>query len=411
MTITRQEERDLLNPAWYHRNGYPWKTWEKLRKEDPVHYIKRDDGDSYWAITRWQDVVDIEANAEVFKKRPKLTIDYPVPSGLPLIVNLDSPEHEKHRAYAVPMLAPPKVEWAKSFAPGIIKETFDWAMERNGQVIDFQEDVANMVPTAVICTFLGIPRNMWRQVIDWTTIVMNSNDPGVRKGLSQEEVTMKTSMEMAQYFMGTFEDRKKNPRENDLPTALVNARVDGKPLPLEQLAGWAVLLMLGGHDTTQNMYGMTVHTLMQHPDQLAKLKANPALLPNAIEELMRYISIPVHFVRTPDRDVELRGKKIKAGDYVTLFYPSANRDEEVFPDPDKLDLERPIGRRRHQSFGSGPHVCIGMHLARIELKLLIEAFLERVESIECAGEPVRVYCTPTGGYNHFPVRMKVRPQA
>lgn len=411
MAITRQEELDLLNPAWYARNGYPWKTWDKLRKEDPVHYIERVDGDSYWAITRYQDVLDVEADADLYKKAPKLTIDYGVYLEVPLIVNMDSPEHEKHRAYALPMLLPQKIEWVKNFAPKIIKETFDNAMKRNGEVIDFQDDVANVIPTAVICQFLGIPLDMGKQIVEWTNTLMCSNDPKVRKELTFEEVTMKVTQEMAQYYIGTFEDRKKNPRENDLPTALVNARVDGKPLPFQQLAAWGVFFMLGGHDTTQCMFGLSIHALMQHPDQLAKLKARPELIPNAIEELMRYVSVPVHFVRTADRDHELHGKKIKKGDYLAIFFPSANRDEEVFPDPYKLDVERVFTPgRRHLSFGSGPHVCIGLHLARLELRLMLEAFLQRVESIESAGEPERVWCTPTGGFLHLPVRMKVVPQ-
>ncbi len=170
-----------------------------------------------------------------------------------------------------------------------------------------------------------------------------------------------------------------------------------------------IILLTAGHETTQSMFGMGVHALMQHPEQLAKLKSNPELLTRAIEELLRYVSTAIYFVQTADRDVEVGGKKIRAGDYMVMFYPSANHDADIFEDPGRLDIERT--GKRHLAFGTGPHICLGMHLARLELKLMFEQFLQRVETIECVGEPERIYGAHTGGYKRFPVRMTVRPKA
>ena len=408
MTITREEELALLDPASYHQHGYPWQSWQKLRREDPIHYIKREDGDSYWVVTRYQDIVDIEANTAVFKNGPKLTIGVDARQGPRMIVGMDPPDHTAHRALAMPYFTPRNLEWVRRYAEEIVTEAFDKAMKRTGQIIDLQDDVANLVPTAVISAFLGAPREMWPHIIEWTNRIINANDPRVVKDQSVLQVTGQAVQQMCQYYAGIFEDRRKNPKD-DLPTALVNARINSEPMGQNELFGWAIILMTAGHETTQSSFGLGVHALLQHPDQLAKLKANPELLPRAIEELLRYISPAIHFIRTPNRDIEIRGKKIRAGEHLVMFYPSANRDPEAFENPDRLDIER--APKRHLAFGTGPHICLGMHLARLELKVMFEQFLRRVEKVEIAGEPERVYGIPTGGYKHLPVRMTVRPKA
>jgi cytochrome P450 len=407
MTITREEELALLDPASYYKHGHPWKIWEKLRREDSVHYIEREEGGSFWVVTRYQDIVDIEHNAEVFKNAPKSNITS-AKSGMRMIVDMDPPDHSAHRALAMPHFSPKKIEWVRRYAEEIVTEAFDRAMERNGQIIDLQDDVANMVPTAVISAFLGAPREMWSSIIEWTNLGINANDPRVARDQSVLQVAAQAIGQMCQYYAGIFDDRRKNPRD-DLPTALVNARINGEPMGQIELFSWAVILMTAGHETTQSTFGMGVRTLMQHPDQWAKLKTNTALLPSAIEEILRYVSPAIHFCRTPDRDVAVGGKKIRAGEHLVMFYPAANRDPEVFEDPDRFNIER--SPNRHLAFGTGPHVCLGMHLARLELKVMFEQFLQRVEKIEFAGEPERLYAAAVGGYKHFPVRMTVLPRA
>ena len=408
MTITRQEELALLDPASFHSHGYPWAIWEKLRREDPIRYIEKDDGEGYWVVTRYQDIASIEANAEVFKNGPKLTIGVEAQNGLRLIVGMDPPDHTAHRALAKGYFMPRNIEWVRRYAEEIVSEAYDKAMARNGEVIDLQDDVANLVPTAVISAFLGAPREAWPQIIEWTNQIINANDPRVAKDQSVLQVTGQAVGQMCQYYAGIFEDRKKNPRD-DLPTALVNAQINGQPMGQTELFSWAIILMTAGHETTQSTFGMGVHALLKHPEQLAKLKANPGLLPNAIEEILRYCSPAIHFIRTPDRDIEVGGKQVKAGQHMVMFYPSGNRDESVFTDPDRFDIERTPNR--HIAFGTGPHLCLGMHLARLELKVMFEQFLNRVEEIEMVGEPEKVFAIATGGFKHFPVRMKVKPRS
>lgn len=408
MTITRQEELALMDPASYHTHGYPWKTWEKLRREDPIHFVENGFGGDFWAVTRYQDIVEIESKIEVFKNGPKLIMGAQGEGALRMIVSMDPPDHTLHRAIANPYFMPRAIEWVKRYAEEIVTETFDKVMQRNGEIIDLQDDVANMVPTAVISAFLGAPREVWPKIVEWTNQIINANDPNVAKDQGTYALLAQATGEIARVHAGTFADRRNHPRD-DLMSGLVQARISGQPLTDLELASWGIILTTAGHETTQSTFSMGVHALLQHPDQLAKLKANLDLLPRAIDELLRYLSPAIHFCRTPDRDIEVGGKLIRVGQQMAMFYPSANRDEAIFSDPDRLDIER--FPNRHLAFGYGAHQCLGMHLARLELRVMLEHFLKRVESIEVVGPPENVFTNAVGGYKHLPVRMTVKPKA
>jgi cytochrome P450 len=408
MTITRQEELALMDPGSYHKHGYPWRIWQKLRRDDPIHYVEREKDNSFWAVTRYRDIVDIEANTEVFKNGPRLTMDAFGQETLHMIVNMNPPEHTTHRNLANPFFTPRSIEWVRRYAEHIVTEALDKIMDRTDEIVDLQNNFANLVPTAVVSAYLGVPREMWSQIIEWTNETINVNDPRIAKNQDALALVVKAIGEMCQVYAKIFEDRRKNPRD-DLMTALVSAEINGKPMTELELYSWAIILTTAGHETTQSTFGLGVHALLQNPEQLAKLKSNPQLLPRAIDELLRYLSPAIHFIRNPDRDVEIHGKKIRAGEHLVMFYPSANRDAEAFENPDRLDIER--FPNRHLAFGTGPHQCLGMHIARLELKVMFEHFLQRVEKIEVAGEPERVYTCATGGFKHFPVRMRVRSMA
>ncbi|MCX7863555.1 MAG: cytochrome P450 [Novosphingobium sp.] len=408
MVITREEELELVDPASYHAKGYPWQTWEKLRRYDPIHFVEREGRDSFWAVTRYQDIVEIERNTDVFRNRPKSTIDVEAQHGMNMAAMMDPPEHTAHRAFAKPFFMPRNIEWVRAYAEEIVTDAFDAAMARNGEIIDLQHDIANLVPTATIAAFLGAPRESWGDIVRLTDTIINANDPRVRGEQSVMQTTMQASMQLFQICAGILEDRRARPRD-DFPTALVNARINGEPMSQVDLMSWVLILLTAGHETTQSTFGLGVKTLLDHPDQLARLRARPELLPSAIEEILRYVSPAIHFCRTPVCDIEIGGKEIRAGDIMVMFYPSGNRDEQAFAEPDRFDIERMPNR--HLAFGTGPHLCLGMHLARLELRVMFEQFLERVEDIELVGEPERVYGVPTGGYKRLPARMTVRPRS
>lgn len=408
MTLSHDEQWDLLAPASYYEKGYPRHLWARLRREDPVYRVENGFDGPFWAVTRYADIVSAETRPEIFKNGPKLTMTGQSEGGFRMIVSMDPPDHAKHRAMVNPHFMPRSIEWVRKLAEEIVTETLDRAMERNGEVIDLQGDIANMVPTAVISAYLGAPREMWNNIIEWTDQIINANDPRVAGDQGTKATVMQASMAIMQVHGKTFADRMANPRD-DLMTALVQARIDGQPLSQIELGSWGMILTTAGHETTQSTFGMAIHELLRHPDQLVMLKADLSLLPRAIEEMLRYISPAIHFVRTPDRDVELGGKLIRAGEHMVMFYPSANRDEDMFDRPDSFDITRTTNR--HLAFGCGPHVCLGMHLARMELRVMFEEFLKRVDDIEIVAEPERVFTNATGGYKHFPVRLKVSPRA
>lgn len=408
MVLTREEDEALLSPASYHANGYPWELFARLRRADPVHRVAESSVGSFWAVSRYRDIQAIEADTETFKSTSMLTMGARGGEGLRMIVSMNPPEHTAHRAIANPWFMPRSIDWVRSFAEEIVGEVLDRAMDRNGEAIDFQEEVANFVPTAVISAYLGAPREAWGRIVDCTNRIINANDPAVARQEGAIAAVMQATGEVYQIHAATFADRKANPRE-DFMTALIQAEVDGAPLSDTDLFSWALILTTAGHETTQSTFSMGVRTLLGHPDQLARLKADPALLPRAIEEMLRYVSPAIHFTRRAGRDVDLHGKQVRAGDYLAMLYPSANRDGDVFGNPDAFDIARTPNR--HIAFGTGAHLCIGQHLARLELKVMFEQFLARVDGIELVGEPENVFSNATGGYKHMPVRMQIRPKA
>jgi cytochrome P450 len=409
MPITREEEVALLDPASYHRNGYPWETWAALRRDDPVHFVKDGFGGDSWAVTRYADIIEIERNTEVFKNAPKSIMGSPTDGGLRMIVNMDPPDHPAHRAIANPFFMPRSIEWVKGYAEELINQALDAAMERNGEVIDLQEDVANLVPTAVVSAYLGAPRELCPKIVEWTNQIINASDPAVSKDQGALAMIGQATQQIIEVHARTFAERRAKPQD-DLMTALVQARIDGKPLSEIDLASWGMILTTAGHETTQSTFGMAIHALLRFPDQLAMLQNDLSLLPRAIDELLRYISPAIHFVRTPSRDVEIGGKSIRAGEHMVMFYPSANQDEAIFAEPRRLDILR--HPNRHLAFGTGPHLCLGQHLTRLELRIMLESFLTRVDmrSIELDAEPERVFTNAVGGYKHLYARMRVLPR-
>jgi cytochrome P450 len=222
------------------------------------------------------------------------------------------------------------------------------------------------------------------------------------------ETLQRARMEFFQYFSGLVEDRRKNPRD-DLSSALANGQVDGEPMPMFELMSYFALLIIAGNETTRNATTGGLHAFINNPDQWDRLKRDPALLPKAVEEIVRWTSPVIQFTRRATEDTEVSGQKIREGDIVVLFYPSANRDERVFAAPNQFD----IGRypNHHIAFGIGEHFCLGANLARLELQVMFRQLAERVESVELAGEIQRMRSSFVGGIKHMPVRIKVRPRA
>jgi cholest-4-en-3-one 26-monooxygenase len=252
-----------------------------------------------------------------------------------------------------------------------------------------------------------VPREDWRLMFDWTNQIAGSSDPEFQvAGETPQSNIQNVRDNLFQYFMTLAEKRRAEPRD-DIVSVLVSSSIDGRPMPTMELLSYFLLLVVAGNETTRNAASGGLLALIENPDEFAKLRANPDLVDSAVEEVVRWTAPVIQFCRTPVEDVELYGKRIRAGDSMCLFYPSANRDEDVFEDPDVFRIDR--RPNPHLGFGIGEHFCLGANLARLELREIFRALAERLEEVELAGRFERVRSSFLGGVKRMPIRYRLRP--
>jgi cytochrome P450 len=277
---------------------------------------------------------------------------------------------------------------------------------------DFVVEVASQLPLAVICGMMGVAQKDWPLMFELTNKVLGSGDPEYQTDVPEEErgtgaaaraTAIKGLQTMLEYFRGVLEDRRRNPRENDLPTILLEAEVDGDRLTEGDILQFCFLLIVAGNETTRNAISGGLQVLCQHPEQKRELVADFSLMDSAIEEILRWTSPLHHMARTATADAEIRGRQIRAGERVLMWYPSANRDEEIFPDPYRFDIRR--SPNEHLAFGIGEHFCLGAGFARKELKVMFEELFRRFPDTEVVGPPERLRSTFINGIKHMPVRF------
>jgi cytochrome P450 len=271
---------------------------------------------------------------------------------------------------------------------------------------DFVERIAAPLPIAVIAWILGVPRADWPLLFRWTNEVIGSEDPEYRRpGQSPAETSAHARRELQAYFTRLVEQRRAAP-EDDLVSQLAVAEVGGTPLTPIELLAYCELMVEAGNETTRNAISGGLLAFCEHPGEWQKLRRDPGLLPAAVEELLRWTSPIICFARTATEDCELRGEKIRAGEQLALFYPSANRDEDVFDAPFEFRVDR--RPNRHLAFGIGEHFCLGAHVARVELETIFRHLLARLESFELAGPVERLRSATVGGIKHLPIRYRLR---
>ena len=404
---------ELIDPVYYAKNGYPFEEWKLLRKEAPVYWFDRLPGIPFWAITRHEDIIWVSKQPELFLNGPRLVVgqEGASPDGefpVRMLLNMDPPEHHEFRALANKRFTPRALEpiWAQ--VDEIATEILD-AVTFGGEEteFDFVQHVSARLPIWVIAEMLGVPRSDWRLIFDWTNRTIGAGDPEYQEeGKTPVETMQAARLALFQYFQEMTEDRLKNPKD-DLVSVLCHAKIDGEPLPVFELMSYYFLLVVAGNETTRNATSGGLKLLIENPDQLALAQKDPSLLKPMVEEMIRMTSPVIHFTRTAAKDVEFHGKKIRKGESLCLFYPSANRDERVFDEPDRFRIDRKPNR--HIAFGIGEHLCMGAHVARIELQVMFRHILERLEHVEPAGELERLQSSIVGGIKHMPVRWKLRP--
>ncbi|MCH2171756.1 cytochrome P450 [Myxococcota bacterium] len=410
------ENFNIVHPVDYASQGYPHDIWTQLRRDEPVFWWDRTDGIPFWAITKHADITEISRLPNEFENGPRLVIGHqPEVEGMrdmfpPTLIQLDPPKHGLYRQLISKRFTPRALKKIHGDIEEIGKEIVDaLVVDKDSGECDFVEEVAAPLPIAVIAWLLGVPREDWKLLFDWTNRTIGAGDPEyISEGKTQQETASEAMIELFQYFSQLVEQRRKNPQD-DLITLFTQFEVDGKPLPPMDILAWCLIIVVAGNETTRNGTTGGMLAFIEHQDQLRALQADPSLMDSAVEEVVRWTSPIIHFGRTATVDYELRGKQIKTGDALALFYPSANRDEEVFEDPFEFRIDR--RPNRHLGFGVGEHFCLGAHLARLELRVAYKHLLPRIEEIELAGPVSRLHSALVGGVKRLPIRYKIRQEA
>ncbi|MGH2586428.1 MAG: cytochrome P450, partial [Dehalococcoidia bacterium] len=311
----------------------------------------------------------------------------------------DPPRHVRLRRLVNKGFTPRQIGALEPHVRQIVTEILDEASPRGE--CDFVEDISAKLPLAIICEMMGVPKENWRQIFDWSNRSIGADDPEYQTDPTAQETGRRAQMETFAYFYRLVQERRKEKRD-DLVSILSDAEVDDERLSDEDILLFCFLLMVAGNETTRNATTGGMLALIEHPEQRQRLMDDPSLLPSAIEEILRWVSPVMHFARIATQDTEIRGQPIRAGEKVVMWYPAANRDEEIFPDPYTFDVSRMPNE--HLAFGIGEHFCLGASLARLELQVMFEELLHRLPDIEPTGPVQRLRSTLVAGIKHMPVR-------
>jgi cholest-4-en-3-one 26-monooxygenase len=383
---------DLTSPDTFV-TGVPYDLFAQLRRDAPVARTCGLDGQSFWSVTRYEDVVRISRDPKTFSSNPQPSAENPV------LINMDPPAHTRYRQLV-----------STGFSPRTVAAMEDGIRRRASQLVeralvqeqvDFVTDVAARLPLQVICDLMGIPAEDHDLVLNWSNRLVASDDA--------EYHVLPESRERAQadafaYFVALANDRRSHPRD-DLVSNLVQAEIDGEHLSEVELGLFAILLLLGGNETTRNTLAHSVIALAEHPDARLRLARDPALWPGAVEEMLRHSSALMQFTRRATTDTEIAGQQIAADDVLALWYSSANRDEHVFTLPDRFDVGRVAAKPIVTLGGGGPHICLGASLARLEIRVLLQELLARTSDIQITSPPIRLRSSFINGIKHLPLRM------
>lgn len=405
MTTTQKSSPALDDIDLYDPDRYvaapPHADFARLRRERPVHRQPTPDGGFYWAVTRHADVVTVSTDPETFSsERGSVVIEDLEPDLLQMmrsmLLVMDPPAHGRYRRMVLHAFTPRMVD---ALEPRIrqVSRTILENVAASGEV-EFVHDIAAALPVQVIGELMGIPEADRPRLRDWAEQLTGNQDPDVNPGGNEGEA----SFAMGAYAVGLAND-KRGKAGDDLTTTIVNAEVDGHTMSDYEFGAFFVQMVTAGNDTTKTSLSNAVDLLLDHPDSLAALRADPSRIPTAVEEVLRYANPLHYFRRTATRDTELGGTKIREGDKVVMLYTSANRDEAVFADPDRFDINR--SPNPHLAFGFGEHFCLGAKLARLEARVFLEELLSRFRTIERTGPARRQRSNLNNALKALPLRM------
>ena len=405
------ESFNIIHPQDYAEKGYPHDVWTWMRAHDPVYRWEEGEGIPFWCITKHEDVTLIGRDPQRFLNGPRLVISHEPEKGEmdlfpPTLIQMDNPRHSTYRKLINKRFTPGAMRRydhdIETIAAEIVEKLTDQG--REGEC-DFVESVSAPLPIAVIAWMLGLPKPDWPLLFDWTNRIIGAADPDYQDEGSDASATAQTAIgELFGYFTELVEEKRKNPVD-DLVSLFTQMEVDGEKLEFMDIMAWCLIIVVAGNETTRNATTGGMLAFIENQDQLRKLQSDPTLMKPAIEEVVRWTSPIIHFARTATEDYELRGKMIKEGDAVALFYGSANRDEEIFDEPFRFLIDRKPNR--HLGFGIGEHFCLGAHVARLEIEAAYRHFLPRLAEVELAGPVDRLHSSLVGGVKRLPIRYRL----
>lgn len=404
--------QDIFSPAAYIDEAEVAHRCQALRAIGPVLWVEQEPYRPFWAVLRREQIMQVERDSKTWLAAPRQTLiprdiedaiiaQWGVRTGpVRTLLDMDGADHRDHRALTQGWFNSRFLETLRERMAQLAREYVDRLAMLGGEC-DFIEEIAVPYPLIMITTILGLPDSDAPLVLRLTQELFGAQDPErQRSGQYGQDV----AMEFFQYLGSIVAQRRCNPAE-DLMSVIANAQMHGAALPDIDTLSYGMLLAAAGHDTTSSAIGVGMMQLARHPEQFARLRREPALIPAAVQETFRWATPVRHFMRTAAVDTGLGGQAIAAGESVCLMYLSANRDEDEFEDPDTFRVDR--SPNRHVAFGYGAHHCLGRILAEMEVEALFAEIASRVEQVELAGRPEWVKTNHTGGLRHLPIRYRM----
>ena len=414
--MNKEDFKKIAYPETYADEKELHDIFTFMRREDPVSWVEPDQFRPFWAITKHEDIIEIEKQNELFINDPRTTLmDIPTEDAIKeftggshllvrSLVHMDNPDHQLYRSLTQKWFAPPNLESLKKDIRNIAKEYVN-KMVDHGNECDFAKDVAIFYPLRVIMSILGVPKEDEPRMLRLTQELFGGRDEDMIRDESETSSESNTITDFFEYFNALTEDRRKNPT-NDVSSVIANAKINNEQLGHLEAMSYYVIIATAGHDTTSSSTAGGILALIENPDQLSKLKNNPSLMISAVEETIRWVTPVKNFFRTATQNYDLKDREIKKDDSILLCYPSGNRDEEIFDDPFKFKVDR--SPNRHLAFGHGAHLCLGKYLAKIEMEIFYEELFKKIDNIQLNGEPEWVKASFVSGLKSLPIKYTLQ---
>jgi cytochrome P450 len=419
LSVTRRATVSFMTDLFTNPDRYAdLDAWHReadaLRAAGPVQRVDQSAAGfaPFWAVLGHDQVMTIERQAANFTNAPQPVLgrtedmekQAAMGAGLRTLIHMDAPDHLKYRMLTADWFKPSSLARLQARLDELSAQVVS-RMEAHNGACDFSRDIAVWYPLQVILAILGLPESDYPRMLKLTQELFGATDDELGRGALGIDDMIAVILDFYGYFMGVTAERRAKPGD-DLASMIANGAVDGAPMPDMETVSYYTIVATAGHDTTSSALTGGMQALIENPSVLAQLQDDPSLIPNAVDEMIRYSSPVRHFMRTAHVDIEIGGQQIKKGDWLYLSYLAANRDPKVFPDPHRFDPAR-ANADKHIAFGFGAHFCLGAQLARMELRTVFRDLLPRIKSIELAGTPTSMKTTFVGGPKSLPIRYEL----